>query len=52
MQVTSDCVNVLEPDLILSQELAPVMKELGIPSPAELGYDKPELALPNPYNIH
>merc|ERR1711963_982976 len=36
----------------MMQELAPVMKELGIPSPAELGYDKPELALPNPYNIH
>ena len=53
MQVTtSESVIVPESDLILSQELAPVMKELGIPSPAELGYDKPELALPNPYNIH
>ena len=39
-------------DLLLPQELAPVMKELGIPSTAEMGYDKPELALPNPYNIH
>jgi len=36
----------------MMQELAPVMKELGISSPAEMGYDKPELALPNPYNIH
>merc|ERR1740129_329239 len=36
----------------MMQELAPVMKELGIPSTAEMGYDKPELALPNPYNIH
>ena len=34
------------------QELAPVLKELGVSTPQELGYDRPELALPNPYNIH
>ena len=28
------------------------MEELGIALPAEMGYDKPELALPNPYDIH
>ncbi|XP_015784729.1 cytochrome c oxidase subunit 5A, mitochondrial [Tetranychus urticae] len=32
----------------LLQELKPVMEELGISSPADLGYDKPELALRNP----
>ena len=53
MQVTtSDGVKCSRIRSYSSQELAPVMKELGIPSPAELGYDKPELALPNPYNIH
>ena len=34
------------------QELESTMNELGIPSPASLGYDQPELALPNPYDIH
>merc|ERR1712002_960482 len=34
------------------QELAPTLAELGIPTPTELGYDQPELALPNPYEIH
>jgi len=34
------------------QELAPVLEELGVSTPGELGYDRPELALPNPYNIH
>jgi len=34
------------------QELGPTLSELGIPTPAKLGYDKPELALPNPYEIH
>merc|ERR1719369_731363 len=29
------------------QELRPVLDELGISTPAELGYDQPELALPN-----
>ena len=34
------------------QELKPTLDELGIATPEELGYDKPELALPNPYEIH
>jgi len=36
----------------IMQELQPTLDELGILSPAELGYDQPELALPNPYEIH
>ena len=36
----------------LLQELKPTMDELGIASLEEMGYDKPELALPNPYEIH
>jgi len=28
------------------------MDELGISTLEEMGYDKPELALPNPYEIH
>merc|ERR1712080_438044 len=34
------------------QELKPTLDELGILLPGDMGYDKPELALPNPYNIH
>jgi len=34
------------------QELQPTLVELGIPGLAEMGYDQPELALPNPYEIH
>jgi len=34
------------------QEIGPHCKELGMPLPEELGYDKPELWLPNPYDIH
>merc|ERR1712179_553141 len=34
------------------QELKPTLDELGILLPEEMGYDQPELALPNPYNIH
>ena len=34
------------------QELPPTLAELGIPGLAEMGYDQPELALPNPYEIH
>merc|ERR1711860_267885 len=34
------------------QELTPTLGELGISLPEQLGYDKPELALPNPYEIH
>ena len=36
----------------LFQELKPTLDELGIATLEELGYDKPELALPNPYEIH
>jgi len=36
----------------MMQELKPTMDELGILSPTEMGYDQPELALPNPYEIH
>ena len=31
------------------QELKPTLDELGISLPEELGYDKPELMLQNPY---
>ena len=34
------------------QELKPTLDELGILTPEEMGYDKPELALPNPFEIH
>ena len=34
------------------QELKPTLDELGILTPEQLGYDKPELALPNPFEIH
>lgn len=34
------------------QELRPTLDELGISTPEELGYDKPELALANPYDMH
>ena len=34
------------------QQLEPTLTELGIPTPHHLGYDQPELALPNPYEIH
>merc|ERR1712038_677053 len=34
------------------QEIQPTLDELGIQTPEEMGYDKPELALPNPYEIH
>ena len=36
----------------MMQELQPTLVELGIPTLADIGYDKPELALPNPYEIH
>merc|ERR1712045_115613 len=36
----------------IMQELKPTMDELGIPSLEEMGYNQPELALPNPYEIH
>jgi cytochrome c oxidase subunit 5a len=34
------------------QEIRPTLDELGISTPEELGYDEPELALINPYDIH
>jgi len=34
------------------QELKPTLDELGILTPTEMGYDQPELALPNPYEMH
>ncbi|XP_076052135.1 cytochrome c oxidase subunit 5A [Oratosquilla oratoria] len=34
------------------QEIQPTLSELGISTPEELGYDKPELALVNVYDIH
>ena len=34
------------------QELSPTLLELGIPTPHHLGYEQPELALPNPYEMH
>ena len=35
--------------IIFFQELKPTLDELGISLPEELGYDKPELMLQNPY---
>ena len=35
--------------LFFFQELKPTLDELGISLPEELGYDKPELMLQNPY---
>jgi len=34
------------------QEIKPTLDELGISTPEEMGYDQPELALINPYDIH
>ncbi|CAK9822593.1 Cytochrome c oxidase subunit 5A, mitochondrial [Anthophora retusa] len=34
------------------QEIRPTLDELGINTPEELGYDKPELALQSVYDIH
>uniref|UniRef100_A0A1B6CGT0 Cytochrome c oxidase subunit 5A, mitochondrial n=1 Tax=Clastoptera arizonana TaxID=38151 RepID=A0A1B6CGT0_9HEMI len=34
------------------QEIQPCLDELGIDTPDKLGYDKPELALQNVYDIH
>lgn len=36
----------------LLQEIRPTLDELGINTPEELGYDKPELALESVYDIH
>ena len=34
------------------QELKATLEELGIMTPEQLGYHQPELALPNPYDLH
>lgn len=34
------------------QEIRPTLSELGIDTPEQLGYDKPELALQNVYELH
>lgn len=34
------------------QEIKPTLDELGISTPEELGYDKPELALKSVFDIH
>lgn len=34
------------------QEVRPTLNELGIDTPEELGYDKPELALTSVYDMH
>ena len=36
----------------MMQELKPTLDELGISTLEEMGYDTPELALPNPYQVH
>merc|ERR1712154_494420 len=36
----------------MMQEIQPTLDELGISSLEEMGYDKPDLALPNPYEVH
>ncbi|RWS20160.1 cytochrome c oxidase subunit 5A-like protein, partial [Leptotrombidium deliense] len=43
-------VNEIYPYLL--QEIKPTLDELGISTPEEMGYDKPELALMNPFDIH
>ncbi|PZC72770.1 cytochrome c oxidase subunit 5A, mitochondrial [Helicoverpa zea] len=42
-------VNEIYPYII--QEIKPTLTELGIETPEELGYDKPELALENVYDM-
>lgn len=34
------------------QQIKPTLTELGLNTPEELGYDKPELALQNVFEIH
>ncbi|XP_034192832.1 cytochrome c oxidase subunit 5A [Osmia lignaria lignaria] len=43
-------VNEIYPYII--QEIRPTLDELGINTPEELGYDKPELALQSVWDIH
>lgn len=42
-------VNEIYPYVI--QEIRPTLTELGVNTPEELGYDKPELALESVYNM-
>ena len=42
----------LKSDFITFKEIQPTLDELGIASLEEMGYDKPDLALPNPYEVH
>ena len=44
-------VTVLQ-QFLYFQEIQPTLDELGIANLKEMGYDKPELALPNPYEVH
>jgi cytochrome c oxidase subunit 5a len=37
---------------LIINHFRPTLDELGILTPEEMGYDKPELALPSPYDIH
>ncbi|CAK9813656.1 Cytochrome c oxidase subunit 5A, mitochondrial [Anthophora quadrimaculata] len=51
--VKSKCGNkVKEIYPYILQEIRPTLDELGISTPEELGYDKPELALQSVYDIH
>ena len=36
----------------VAQEIQPTLDELGIYSPAQMGYDKPELACPDVFEMH
>jgi len=36
----------------IMQEIRPTLDELGISTPEEMGFDKPELAMVNPYDVH
>ncbi|CAG9814905.1 unnamed protein product [Phaedon cochleariae] len=42
-------VNEIYPYIM--QEITPTLKELGVSTPEELGFDKPELALESVYNL-
>ena len=44
--------NVKEIYPYIIQEIRPTLDELGISTPEELGYDKPELAMQNPFDMH
>jgi cytochrome c oxidase subunit 5a len=38
--------------MIIVQEIKPTLDELGINTPDEMGYDKPELALKSVFDVH